>query len=247
VLDGEIVAVDDQGRPRFGLLQNRINLVKAQDIARASRAAPALLMLFDLITLDGRSVAGLAYEERRHLLVSVVPAEWAPQVQVPPSFDTDFTSAMDTSELLGLEGVVAKRLGSTYQPGRRTGAWLKVKHHQSQEVVIGGWRSGGGRREGTVGALYLGIPDGDRLRYVGRVGTGFSDRALDEAMELLAPSATTTCPFVDVPAEDAKDAHWVEPVLVGEVEYEGWSNQRRLWHPSWRGWRLDKDVSDIES
>jgi bifunctional non-homologous end joining protein LigD len=152
---------------------------------------------------------------------------------------------MAASRSLGLEGVVAKRHGSSYQPGRRSGAWLKLKHHLTQEVVVGGWRSGGGRREGTVGALYLGIPEHGGTRYVGRVGTGFSDRDLDEARDLLADLARTTCPFFDVPAEDARDAHWVDPTLVGEVEHEGWSNQRRLWHPSWRGWRLEKEATEV--
>ncbi|MCW2803537.1 MAG: ligase [Propionibacteriaceae bacterium] len=246
VLDGEVVAVDEQGRPRFGLLQNRINLTRPGDIRRASRTTPARLMLFDIMQLDGQSVMGLPYEERRELVTGLIPAAWGPQVQVPPSFESDFHAAMEASKLFDLEGVVAKRRGSSYQPGRRTGAWLKLKNHLMQEVVVGGWRAGGGRREGTVGALYLGVPDEEGIRYVGRVGTGFSDRALDEAMDLLADSPRATSPFHDVPPEDAKDAHWVEPLLVGEVEHEGWSNQQRLWHPSWRGWRPDKDPADVQ-
>lgn len=245
VLDGEVVAVDEQGRPRFGLLQNRINLTKPVDIARASRATPARLMLFDVVQVDGRLLVALPYEERHRLLVELIPSEWAPQVQVPPSFDDDLEAALDTSEAFGLEGVVAKRRGSGYESGRRSGAWLKIKHHRMQEVVIGGWRAGEGRRQGTVGALYLGIPDQTGIRYVGRVGTGFSDQQLDEAKQLLGPATVSECPFHDVPAEDAKDAHWVVPALVGEVEHEGWSNHQRLWHPSWRGWRPDKTPADV--
>jgi bifunctional non-homologous end joining protein LigD len=245
VLDGEVVAVDEQGRPRFGLLQNRINLIRQADIEQAARSTPARLMLFDVMVLDGRRVTDLPYERRRELLAALVSPDWAPRLQMPPSFEGDLAAARAASQLFELEGVVAKRRGSAYHPGRRTGDWLKLKNNRMQEVVIGGWRSGGGRREGTLGALYLGVPDADGLRYVGRVGTGFSDRALDEAMGLLEPLATRTCPFSDVPPEDARDAHWVEPRLVGEVEHEGWSNQRRLWHPSWRGWRTDKTPPEI--
>jgi len=245
VLDGEIVAVDDQGRPRFGLLQSRINLVRPGDIARARRGAPARLMLFDLMSLDGRSLVQRPYEERRELLTALIPTDLAPSVQVPPSFEGDLASAMETSRLFQLEGVVGKRRGSRYLPGRRSGTWLKVKHHRMQEVVVGGWRSGEGRRAGGVGALFLGLPTTGGLHYVGRVGTGFSDRQLDDALTRLAPLARGDCPFIDLPGEDARDGHWVTPELVGEVEYAGWSNQGRLWHPSWRGWRDDRAPSEV--
>ncbi|HET9872072.1 MAG TPA: non-homologous end-joining DNA ligase [Propionibacteriaceae bacterium] len=245
VLDGEVVAVDEQGRPRFGLLQSRINLTRPADIRRARAATPVRLMLFDLMELDGRPTVQLSYEERRSRLLDLIPAEAAPLVQAPPSFESDLRAALEASMLFELEGVVAKQRGSTYLPGARPGTWRKIKRLQTQEVVVGGWRAGEGRRSGTVGALYLGVPDGNGIRYVGRVGTGFSDRQLDDARDLMAGISTATCPFSDVPADDAKDAHWVEPLLVGEVEHEGWSNQRRLWHPSWRGWRPDKDPVEV--
>jgi len=166
-------------------------------------------------------------------------------VQVPPIFDGDLHAAMDTSRALDLEGVVAKRRNSIYQAGRRGGTWLKIKHEHMQEVVIAGWRPGNGRREGGVGSLLLGVNDGDQLRYVGRVGSGFNDHQLDEIQAKLAPLARTTNPMVDVPREDARDAHWVTPSLVGEVRYGELTSAGRLRHPVWRGWRADKDAGDV--
>lgn len=152
---------------------------------------------------------------------------------------------MDESRRRGLEGVVAKRRDSRYSTGRRSDAWVKIKHHATQEVVVGGWKPGTGRRAGGVGSLLLGIPDGDRLRYVGKVGTGFRDRDLDEIEAVLGPLARADPPFADVPRADARDARWVDPVRVGEVEFAEWTNGDRLRQPSWRGWRTDKDPGDV--
>ncbi|MCU1557295.1 MAG: ATP-dependent ligase, partial [Microbacteriaceae bacterium] len=124
-------------------------------------------------------------------------------------------------------------------------AWIKIKHHRTQEVVIGGWRTGNGRRSDSVGSLLMGIPDGGGLRYVGRVGTGFGDRELDELRTVLARRARATSPLIDVPAADARDAHWVTADLVGEVEFAEWTSTRRLRQPSWRGWRPDKSPADV--
>jgi len=134
---------------------------------------------------------------------------------------------------------VAKRRGSIYQAGSRGRTWLKIKHHLEQSVVIGGWRPGNGNREGTIGSLLLGIPDENGLRYVGRVGSGFTDAGLTEAMRILAPLARKEPSLVDVPPEDAREAHWVEPTLVGEVTYTELTSTHRLRHPVWKGWRPD--------
>jgi bifunctional non-homologous end joining protein LigD len=245
VLDGEVVVVDAGGRPRFGLLQNRINLTRPADIAQAAKAFPAQLMLFDLLQLNGRDLTRETYDERRRLLDELTPDEPGLRVQVPPIFDGDLHAAMDTSRLLDLEGVVAKRRTSSYQPGRRGGSWLKIKHQHVQEVVIGGWRPGNGRREGGVGSLLLGVNEGDELRYVGRVGSGFNDHQLDEIQARLARLARATSPLADVPREDARDAHWVTPSLVGEVKYGELTSAGRLRHPVWRGWREDKDPAEV--
>jgi len=145
-----------------------------------------------------------------------------------------------------LEGVVAKRIDSTYQPGRRSRDWVKVKIMRTQEVVVVGWAPGKGRRGGTIGALLLALPGPDGLRYAGRVGTGFTDAALAELAAQLAPLGRTSSPLADaVPRAQAVDAHWVEPRLVGEVAFTQWTTDDRLRHPSWRGLRPDKDATDV--
>ena len=245
VLDGEVVVADPSGRPDFGLLQNRINLTKTADIERAAKSWPAQLMLFDLLELNGLSMIKKPYEERRAALEALVKPAKGSRVQVPPIFDGDLDAAMDTSKELRLEGVVAKRRTSIYQPGRRSQTWLKIKNHVAQEVIIGGWRPGQGRRDGGVGSLLMGVPTPDGLRYVGRVGSGFNDRQLDEIGAKLDKLARKTSPLIDVPREDARDAHWVTPSLVGEVTYGEITGPGRLRHPVWRGLRPDKSPADV--
>jgi bifunctional non-homologous end joining protein LigD len=245
VLDGEVVVTDEAGRPNFGLLQHRINLTRPGDIERAARTWPAQLMLFDILHLDGQSLVKKPYAERRAMLEDLVRPARGSRVQVPPIFDGNLQAAMDTSRQLRLEGVVAKRLDSVYQPGRRGRTWLKMKQHPTQEVVIGGWRPGQGRREGGVGALLMGMPTPEGLRYVGRVGSGFNDRMLDEIQALLEPLARDTSPLIDVPREDARDARWVTPSLVGEVTYGDLTEPGRMRHPVWRGLRPDKSPDEV--
>ena len=141
--------------------------------------------------------------------------------------------------------MVAKRRNSIYQPGRRTHTWLKIKLHRAQEVVIGGWREGQGRRGGGVGSLLMGVPSADGLHYVGRVGSGFNDRQLDDIQAKLERLSRKTSPFLDVPREDARDAHWVTPSLVGEVTYGELTEPGRLRHPVWRGLRHDKSADEV--
>jgi bifunctional non-homologous end joining protein LigD len=244
VVDGEIVALDRQGRPSFGLLQRRMNLADPREIEAAAKGVPAQLFLFDVLEQDGEPLVDLPYSERRERLEALVTENEV--VKVPPVFDGDFDHAWKTSAELGLEGVVAKRTDSTYAVGRRSRAWTKLKHARTQEVVVGGWRPGKGNRSGLVGSLLLGLPDGDGgLRYVGRVGTGFTDAALREATERLGKLARKTPPLTQVPRPDASDAHWVSPRLVGEVEFAEWTGDGRLRQPRWRGWRPDKDPDDV--
>jgi bifunctional non-homologous end joining protein LigD len=245
ILDGEVVVADAAGRPSFGLLQHRINLTKPVDIERAAKAYPAQLMLFDILELNGQSLIKKTYQERRAILENLVPPEPGSLIQVPPIFDGDLQAALQTSDQLRLEGVVAKRRSSIYQPGRRTHTWLKIKLHRAQEVVIGGWREGQGRRGGGVGSLLMGIPTEAGLHYVGRVGSGFNDRQLDEIQAKLEKLSRKTSPFLDVPREDARDAHWVTPSLVGEVTYGELTEPGRLRHPVWRGMRPDKSPDEV--
>lgn len=243
VLDGEIVAVDKQGRPDFGLLQTRMKLTRARDVERAAKTAPVRLLLFDALSLDGSSLIDDDYDSRREALIDAVDADSV--IDVPPAFDGDLDQAMKFSKKLRLEGVVAKRRDSTYSVGRRSRAWIKLKHHATQEVVIAGWRPGAGRRANGVGSLLMGIPSDEGLVYVGRVGTGFSDRDLDELAAEFAKVERKTSPLVDVPRVDARDAHWIKPSRVGEVEFAEWTSTGRLRQPTWRGWRPDKDPAQV--
>ena len=245
ILDGEVVVMDTAGRPNFGLLQHRINLTKPADIERAAKAYPAKLMLFDILELNGQSLIKKSYQERRAILQDVVRPEPGSLIQVPPIFEGDLQAALATGRLLQLEGVVAKRRNSIYQPGRRTRTWLKIKLHRAQEVVIGGWRPGQGRRSGGVGSLLMGIPTEAGLHYVGRVGSGFNDRQLDEMHAKLEKLSRKTSPFIDVPREDARDAHWVKPSVVGEVSYGELTEPGRLRHPVWRGLRPEKSPHEV--
>ncbi|MGD8195477.1 ATP-dependent DNA ligase [Herbiconiux sp. P18] len=244
VLDGEVVALEKSGRPSFGRLQQRMGLSKPREVEAARAAVKVDLLVFDILELDGSSLVSEPYDERRRILSRVAPADDGP-VHVPPAFDGDLEHAMTVSRELGLEGVMAKRRDSTYTTARSR-AWLKLKHHLAQEVVIGGWRPGKGRRASQVGSLLMGVPDGDgRLQYVGRVGTGFSERDLEQITSRLTRLERKTSPFDDVPRADASDAVWVTPSLVGEVSFAEWTATGRLRQPSWRGWRPDKSPADV--
>ncbi|MCS6557902.1 ATP-dependent DNA ligase [Curtobacterium flaccumfaciens] len=243
VFDGEIVAVDDRGRPSFQLLQNRMGLTKAREVRSAQETTPVRFLLFDVLEADGHELTRLGYDARRQALETVVDPGGA--IDVPPAVQGDLDAVLAASREQGLEGVVAKKRSSKYAEGRRSEAWLKLKHHATQEVVVGGWKPGSGRRAGGIGSLLLGVPGPDGLEYVGKVGTGFRDRDLDEIAGVLAPLERKTPPFVDVPRPDARDAHWVTPKRVGEVEFAEWTGDGRLRQPSWRGWRVDKDPDDV--
>ncbi|WP_308221924.1 ATP-dependent DNA ligase [Curtobacterium sp. VKM Ac-2922] len=243
VFDGEVVALDDRGRPSFQRLQDRMGLTRPREVEAARRRTPVRYLLFDVLEADGHELTRLSYDNRREALETVVDPGGV--VDVPAAFDGDLDAAVAASARAGLEGVVAKKRSSRYAEGRRSEAWLKIKHHATQEVVVAGWKPGRGRRQGGVGSLLLGIPGEGGLVYVGKVGTGFSDRALDEIAARLATLERQTSPFVDVPRADARDARWVTPVHVAEVEFAEWTGDGRLRQPSWRGWRADKSPEDV--
>jgi bifunctional non-homologous end joining protein LigD len=251
-LDGEVVALTNTGRPDFGLLQSRMKLTRPAEVEAARKATRIQYFVFDVLEaeLDGRkrSLVKLPYDERRRILDAILGQHTAGTrgaVQVPPAFDGDLEAAFESSRELGLEGVMAKRRDGTYLAGRRTTSWVKVKHHRTQEVVVGGWRPGKGRRANGVGSLLVGVPDAGGLHYVGRVGSGFGDRDLDDLLERMGRIARATPPFYDVPRPDSTDAHWVSPTLVGEVEFSEWTRDNRLRQPTWRGWRPDKHPRDV--
>ncbi|MGX1696731.1 non-homologous end-joining DNA ligase [Microbacterium keratanolyticum] len=243
IVDGEIVALDATGRPSFALLQNRMHLTSAREIEREVVRTPIRYHLFDLMHLDGHDITALPLRDRRELLERVSEDADA-RVVVPPVFE-DVDAALEISAELGLEGIVVKDAASRYRPGERSASWLKLAHTRTQEVVIGGIRPGQGDRTGRIGSLLLGVPDSEGLRYVGRVGTGFTDRMLRDLAAQLGPLASERPGLVGVPPLDASDAQWVEPVLVAEVEFANWTPGGHLRHPRWRGLRPDKGVDEI--
>ncbi|VEG57618.1 DNA ligase D/DNA polymerase LigD [Mycolicibacterium aurum] len=231
ILDGEAVALDESGVPSFGEMQNR---------ARSTRVE---FWAFDILYLDGRSLLRAKYSDRRRLLEAL--AEGGGLI-VPAQIDGDGPEALEFARERGWEGVVAKKRDSTYQPGRRSASWIKDKIWKTQEVVIGGWRAGEGGRTSGVGALMLGIPADGGLQFVGRVGTGFTEKALASLKKTLEPLHTDESPFVTtLPKQDAKGVTFVRPVLVGEVRYSERTSDGRLRQASWRGLRTDKVAEEV--
>ena len=242
VVDGEVVMMDAAGRPDFGALQNRMHRT-GPEVPRMAAAAPVTFLVFDLLALDGEDLRARPYAERRELLDELAPAgqRWV----LTPWFRGGGADVLAASEENGLEGVVAKRLDSVYREGVRSPDWRKIKNFTTQVVVVGGWRPGQGRREGTIGSLLVGVPDEEgRLVYVGHVGTGFGDADLRHLQRTLTPRPTS--PFEGaLPREVTRDARWVEPDLVGEVAYAVWTADNRLRHPSWKGVRDDLEPDDV--
>jgi bifunctional non-homologous end joining protein LigD len=243
LLDGEIVSFDSAGRPSFKRLQKRMHISSAAAAAGLAAKEPVVYLIFDVLHLDGEALIGRPYSQRREILEGLDLA--GPTWQTPPAFAGNGADAFQVSKERELEGVVAKRLASPYLPGRRSPDWTKVKNVRTQEVVIGGWTPGNGRRAGSIGALLLGVPNADGLAYVGKVGTGFTDAMLDDLRHDLGPHERKTSPFIDVPRVDARDAQWVTPTLVGEVAFSEWTGDERLRHPAWRGLRPDKTVAQV--
>lgn len=244
ILDGEIVALDAAGHPSFGRLQTRMN-VRTPSPALVE-SVPLTYHVFDLLSLDGRSLIDRSYADRRAALEGL-GLDRGP-VSVPDSFVADSPAAIVEAARAGkYEGVVAKRQAGTYQPGHRSPDWIKAPFIHTQEVVILGWTPGAGRREGLIGALLVGVFDagtGD-LSFAGGVGTGFTDAVLRDLQTVLTPRARATPPAADVPRSVQRDAHWVEPDVVGEVEFRSWTSDGRLRHSSWRGLRPDRNPSEI--
>ncbi|TQS45163.1 DNA ligase [Cryptosporangium phraense] len=242
VLDGEVVAVDAGGRISFGALQPRMHVARPNKTLLTN--VPVTYLAFDLLHLDGEPLLERPYAERRQKLTEL--GLKGPHWSTPPHFDGGGEDAVATSRAQGLEGVVAKRLTSKYLAGKRTRDWLKVKNIRTQEVVVGGWRPGAGRREGKIGSLLVGIPGENGLDYVGHVGTGFTDAVLDDLTRRLRRTERKTSPFsAELPRPHAKDAHWVTPHLVGEVAFGEWTGDGLLRHPAWRGLRADKKPGDV--
>ncbi|GAA1490154.1 ATP-dependent DNA ligase [Brachybacterium sacelli] len=246
VLDGEIVALDGKDRPSFSRLQQRLGLTQERDVERARKDVEVQMMVFDLLVRGGESLLRTPYRQRRDALFETVGT--AEHVQLPHADHGDVDHAIELSHRLQLEGVMAKTETGIYRPGKRARTWIKIKNARHQEVVVIGWRHGKGGRSGTIGSLLLAVPDAEgTLHYAGRVGTGFSDQDLEDIATRLRSRSRKTPPVDDVPAADRRDAEWVRADLVGEVQHTERTEDGRLRHPVWRGWRPDKDVEDVRA
>jgi bifunctional non-homologous end joining protein LigD len=243
ILDGEIVAFDENGRPSFAALQRRMHVGTDAQAKRLAKASPVTYMIFDLLWLDGHSLMGLRYDERRELLQALALSgeSW----QTPEHLSGRGRDVLKATAEQQLEGIVAKRLDSPYEPGARGSAWTKIKNVGRQELVLGGWLPGEGRRERRIGALLVGVYDPDgAFRYAGRVGTGFNDAELDRLGKLLKPLKREDSPFI-AGERPPRGAVFVEPELVAEIEFTEWTSAGVLRHPSYKGLREDKDAREV--
>lgn len=242
VIDGELVAFDEDGRPSFERLQQRIHQTSESVVRRRMKTHPVTYVIFDLLYLDGRNLTGEPYSRRRELLEDLKLEGEAWQT---PGYSVDHArELLAASAEQKLEGIVLKRLDSRYVPGKRTGAWLKVKNLGRQEFVIGGWQPGEGRRRNRLGSILIGYFDeAGQLQYAGKVGTGFSDRDLDDLTERLIPLERRTNPFAG--RKGPRQARYVEPELVAEIEFRELTAEGMVRHGSFKGLREDKPARDV--
>ncbi|HEX9815844.1 MAG TPA: non-homologous end-joining DNA ligase [Candidatus Thermoplasmatota archaeon] len=250
ILDGEIVALDQENRPSFGLLQQHLRVPGAGPVPRTP--PPVVFFAFDLLQRGAKSYLSRPYVERREILSDIAfdDAGW----KVPP-YEVDQGPAMiRVSDQVRLEGIVAKRLDSVYVPGTRSRDWLKIKHRRRQEFVVGGWTRGEGGRSGTFGALVLGYYDRrasetgprdakPRLVYAGRVGTGFDDATLRRLLEQLKGIERASNPFGE--GDPGNEVTFVEPRLVAEVSFTEWTHLGQLRQTSFHGLRTDKEPAEV--
>jgi bifunctional non-homologous end joining protein LigD len=242
VLDGEIVAFDEHGRPSFELLQRRMHVTAPSTVKRLAQRTPVVYAIFDLLYIDGHSLLEQSYGERRKRLEQLELG--GPAWRVPAVHVGEGERLLEATRKQGLEGVIAKRLNSRYEPGRRSGAWLKLKHTLRQEFVVGGWLPGEGRRIDRIGALLVGYHRDGQLVYAGRVGTGFTEKTLEALIERLRPLRGEQSPF-DVAPKLPKEAVFVEPRLIAEVEFREWTEDGVMRAPSFKGLRADKPARQV--
>nr|WP_313314840.1 ATP-dependent DNA ligase [Dietzia maris] len=242
VIDAELVILGPDGVPDFASLAKQA-AAEGQD-----SSLPAVeLFVFDVLEVDGVDLRTQAWERRREVLDLLAPALTSvDRVHVPEVLDGPGDRALAEAEDAGWEGIVAKRRDSRYESGRRSKAWLKEKLLTTTEAVVGGWRPGKGGRSGSLGSLLLGLPAETGLTYIGRVGTGFSDKQARALLEELEPLTRKTSPFVEqLPADARRDAIWVLPKLVVEVRHQGFTEEGHMRQSSWRDIRRDKLPGDL--
>lgn len=246
LLDGEIAALDAAGRPSFQLLQGA---------RQGSEDAPIVYYLFDVLRVKGRSVLGEPIERRRALLEKIVPRDHA-ILRLSPVFDLAPAALLAEVRRQGLEGIVAKERGSVYEPGQRSGAWLKCRIASDQEFVIAGFTPPKGTRP-HFGALLVGYYAGDRLLYAGKVGTGFNDRLLASLHTRFQRERIETCPFANLPmpkhprfgqgmtAREMREVTWLRPALIAQVRFAEWTRDGLLRQPVFLGLREDKSPREV--
>lgn len=243
VIDGEIVALDEDRHNSFEALQRRMNLISAAEIKRARQRIPVACVAFDILFVEGRDVTGLALEDRRDLLETVVEPDH--RLSLAPFVEGTGKGFTTAAAEHGLEGVMAKRLGSRYRPGRRSPDWRKIKLTNTQDCVILGWTPGRGGRASTLGALLVGAYDGGSLEWIGQVGTGFTDKMLARLLELLGPLVRPDPAAGDPGLAAVEGATFVEPEIVCEVEYQEITKSTKKFRaPSFKGIRPDKAPED---
>ncbi|TGN64186.1 DNA ligase [Nocardioides eburneiflavus] len=241
LVDGEVIALNDHGVPDFRVLQHRMHVRNAREVARLVKSVPATLMVFDLLRLDGEDLTGRPLEERRALLeeLPLGDSTW----QVPAAYDDgDMLFAATLQQ--GLEGVVSKRRTSRYRFDQRSEDWRKLAHRHRGSFVVGGWRPQIGTPD-RLAALLVGEMTPDGLLYRGRVGSGIAGATSSRLAALLTPLATDASPFADeVPRVDAAGTFWVEPRVVVDVDTHGLGYER-LRQPSFQGVRDDLSPEDL--
>ncbi|HEY6012900.1 MAG TPA: non-homologous end-joining DNA ligase, partial [Candidatus Limnocylindrales bacterium] len=241
IVDGEVVALDEDGRPDFGLLQERLGDVSAKGL---------VYQVFDLLYLDGRSLLKVPLEDRKRLLQSVLRAH--PRVRFAAHVVGDGEAFYKAAQDRELEGIIAKLRRSGYEPGRRSAAWLKIKVRPEQELVVGGWTPGEGNAR-DLGAVAVGVYDDGRLRFSGKVGSGFDGRTRRLIRERLADLETGTPAFDPAPPRDyrgrwggeLKNVHWVRPELVIRAELGGWSRDGMVRQAAFKGIEEGRDPKTV--
>ncbi|MGZ3330709.1 MAG: non-homologous end-joining DNA ligase [Gemmatimonadaceae bacterium] len=244
LLDGEIVALIDGKPARFQELQGRMHVKEPRMIERLSTSTPAALVLFDILVDDDDALIAKPWTERRARLVKLVGKRTAPHLWVTESIEGDGKKMLERARRQGWEGIIAKRIDSTYEPGKRSRNWLKLKIEFREEFVVGGYTEPRNARE-YIGALLLGYFDKNRFIYAGHTGGGFTREGLSDMYKLLKPLERKTSPFEETPKTNEK-AHWVKPEVVVEVKFSEWTADRRLRQPIFVGLRDDKDAKDVE-
>jgi bifunctional non-homologous end joining protein LigD len=234
VLDGEVCALDERGRSSFSAMQ------------QGKAGTPIVYYVFDLLELEGEPLLDLPLTERRERLETILDRRNR-TIRLSETFE-DGEALYAAAEAQGLEGIVAKKADSRYQPGKRSRDWLKIKTHGRQEFVVAGYTKGQGRRASKFGSLVLGVNRGARLEWVGNVGTGFNEREIERLLKLLEPLERPDSPFENppkMPRVRKGDVVWVEPELVAEVAFSEWTHDGHLRQPSYQGLREDKTAADV--